>query len=53
MTLAPKAQIANNLQYFFGKTSLVWRVSAAGLPVASMSQILKYYYKNDDFRFLK
>jgi hypothetical protein len=29
MTLAPKALTANNLQQFFGKTLLVWRVGAA------------------------
>jgi len=51
--LAPKALTANNLQQFFGQTSLVWRVGAAVLPVASLCQILKYYYKNGDSSFLK
>jgi hypothetical protein len=29
MTLAPKAQTANNPQIFLGKTSLAWRVGSA------------------------
>jgi len=32
---------------------MVWRAADALLPTAIASSILKYYYKNDNFLFLK
>jgi hypothetical protein len=54
MTLAPKVQTANNLQKFsFDKTIKLGVPVMRFLPTAIAGPILKYYYKNGDFRFLK
>ena len=54
MTLALKAQTANNLQKFsFDKTSRLGVPVMRFLPMTIASPILKYYYKNSDFEFFE